>query len=84
MPAAVGFADVVCREKAEVIWGLIRKASPMLVMGWGGTERQSWRRGSFAESRHPANTKDGHPTLCLGRGRVLAVLVLGGIRHQLP
>ena len=35
MPAAVGFADVVCREKAEVIWGLIRKASPMLVMGWG-------------------------------------------------
>ena len=25
----------MAREKAEVIWGLIRKASPMLVMGWG-------------------------------------------------
>lgn len=35
MPAAVGFAGVACREKAEVIWGLIRKASPMLGMGWG-------------------------------------------------
>lgn len=35
MPAAVGFIGVACREKAEVIWGLIRKTAPILVMGWG-------------------------------------------------
>lgn len=66
MPAAVGFVGVACREKTEVIWGLVKKASQILViMDGGGTQRQSWRRGSFAESRHSANTEAGRPALCL-------------------
>ena len=35
MPAAVVFVGVACREKTEVMWGLMRKASRILVMGWG-------------------------------------------------